>query len=119
MILYFYPKDDTSGCTKVACNFRDDYSLFEKRGVKVLGVSVDSQESHKRFADKYDLNFKLVVDDSKDISRKYGALEGSVARRVTYIIYKDGVIAHFYQNVSPDQHSAEVMNMLVELGFVN
>ncbi|HKJ96209.1 MAG TPA: peroxiredoxin [Thermoplasmataceae archaeon] len=119
VILYFYPKDDTPGCTKEACNFRDNYSQYEARGVKVLGVSVDDQESHRKFAEKYNLNFTLVADDSKDISRKYGALGDNVAKRVTYIIDKEGSIAHVYPNVNPDQHSDEVMAKLQDLGLVS
>ncbi len=119
VILYFYPKDDTPGCTKEACNFRDNYDEYEKKGVKVLGVSVDDQESHKRFQEKYKLNFTLVADDSRDISRKYGALGESVAKRVTYIIDREGDIAHVYPNVNPDQHSLEVMDKLKALDLVS
>jgi peroxiredoxin Q/BCP len=118
VVLYFYPKDDTPGCTVEACNFRDNNAEYEKRGIKVLGVSVDSTQSHKKFQDKYGLNFTLVADNSKEISEKYGVLGGSTARRVTYIIGKDGKIAHIYQKVTPKDHAVEVMDKMRELGLI-
>lgn len=118
VVLYFYPKDDTPGCTKEACNFRDNFSQFEKKGVKVLGVSVDDSESHRKFQDKYKLNFTLVADDSTEISRAYGTLADTVARRVTYLIDGEGKIAYVYPSVKPDQHSVEVMEKLTELNLV-
>ncbi len=117
VVLYFYPKDNTPGCTTEACNFRDNNELYEKAGVKVLGVSVDSQKSHKNFVDKYNLNFTLVADDSKTIAESYGVLGGKTASRVTYLIDKDGKIAHVYPKVSPKEHAVEVMSKLRELGL--
>jgi peroxiredoxin Q/BCP len=118
VVVYFYPKDDTPGCTVEACNFRDNNEEFEKKGVKVLGVSVDTPQSHKKFQDKFGLNFTLVADHSKDISEKYNVLNGSTARRVTYIISRDGKVAHIYPKVTPKDHAIEVMSKLKELKLV-
>ena len=115
VVVYFYPKDDTPGCTKEACNFRDNYAEYEKAGVKVLGISVDDPHSHKKFEEKYKLNFTLVADHEKKISENFGVLGDRNAKRVTYIIGKDGKIAHVYPKVSPDEHAVEVMQKLKEL----
>lgn len=117
VVLYFYPKDNTPGCTTEACNFRDNNELYEKAGVKVLGVSVDSQKSHKSFVDKYNLNFTLVADDGKNIAESYGVLGGKTASRVTYLIDREGRIAFVYPKVSPKEHAVEVMSKLNELGL--
>ncbi len=117
VVLYFYPKDDTPGCTAEACNFRDNNELYENAGVKVLGVSVDGQKSHKKFVDKYNLNFTLVADDKKSIAQSYGVLGGNTASRVTYLINREGKIAHVYPKVSPKEHAVEVMSKLNELGL--
>lgn len=115
VVLYFYPRDDTPGCTAEACNFRDNYEEYEKAGVKVLGVSVDTQKSHKKFVDKYGLNFTLVADNSKEIAQKYGVLGTNSAKRVTYLIDREGKIMHVYPKVSPKEHAVEVMGKLKEL----
>lgn len=117
VVVYFYPKDNTPGCTKEACNFRDNNDVYTKAGVKVLGISVDGQKSHKNFVDKYDLNFTLVVDDSKHISEDFGVLGERSASRVTYIIDKDGKVAHVYPKVKPNEHAVEVMDKIKELGL--
>ncbi len=117
VVLYFYPRDDTPGCTAEACNFRDNNELYQKKGVKVLGVSVDSQKSHKKFVEKYNLNFTLVADDGKKIAESYGVLGGNTASRVTYLIDREGKIAHVYPKVSPKEHAVEVMSKLNELGL--
>ncbi|AKA48096.1 alkyl hydroperoxide reductase [uncultured archaeon] len=116
-VVYFYPRDNTPGCTKEACNFRDNYEEYEKNGIKVFGISVDSEKSHKNFADKYELNFTLVADKSKEISEKYGVLGVSSARRVTYLIDREGTIAHVYPKVSPKEHATEVLKKIEELGL--
>ena len=118
VVVYFYPKDDTPGCTKEACNFRDNYKEYEKAGVKVLGVSVDDPHSHKKFEEKYKLNFTLVADHEKKISENYGVLGDRNAKRVTYLIGKDGKVAYVYPKVSPDEHAIEVMKKLKELKMV-
>ena len=117
VVVYFYPKDDTPGCTAEACNFRDNSEQYEKACVKVLGVSVDGQKSHKKFVDKYHLNFTLVADDKKRIAQSYGVLGGNTASRVTYLINREGKIAHVYPKVSPKEHAVEVMSKLNELGL--
>lgn len=117
MVLYFYPKDDTPGCTAEACAFRDDLEEFKGRNVAILGVSVDDVESHKRFQEKYGLNFTLVADPTKEITRRYGALSlFGVARRVTYIIDDKGTIRHVYERVAPREHSREILQTLAALG---
>jgi peroxiredoxin Q/BCP len=95
VVLYFYPKDFTSGCTKEACSFRDDYQVYEEKGAIVIGISLDSQESHKKFSEKHNLPFLLLSDNQKEIARQYGVLGfgGIVAKRVTFIIDKQGKIA--------------------------
>ncbi len=117
VVLYFYPRDNTPGCTTEACNFRDNNDLYLEAGVKVLGVSTDSQKSHKNFVDKYQLNFTLVADDKMEIAESYGVLGGKSASRVTYLIDRDGKIAHVYPKVSPKEHAVEVMKKLGELGL--
>lgn len=117
VVLYFYPRDNTPGCTAEACNFRDNNTEFEKKGVKVLGVSVDSVNSHKKFQDKFDLNFTLVSDSRKSISQNYGTFGGSSASRITYIIDRDGKIAFVYPRVSPKEHGREVLTKLQELNL--
>lgn len=96
LVLYFYPKDNTPGCTKQACSFRDDYGQFERKGIQIYGINPDSERSHKEFAEKYDLPFPLLSDPDKKISKLYGAarLWGLLpfVRRVTYLIDEKGVV---------------------------
>jgi len=122
VVLYFYPKDDTPGCTKEACNFRDDYSAYEKAGVVVLGVSPDSVESHAKFKQKFQLPFPLLADEGHKVCDLYGvwgpkkfmgkSYEGVL--RTTFLIDEQGVIKKVYEDVRPAQHSAE---LLAELGL--
>lgn len=124
VILYFYPKDDTPGCTKEACNFRDSIDKFTKLGVVILGVSKDSIASHKKFADKYHLNFTILSDESKDIIKAYKSwgvkkfmgreFEGTI--RNTYLINPKGEIVKFYEKVNPLTHSEQILKDLSELG---
>lgn len=118
VVLYFYPRDNTPGCTTEACNFRDNYSEYRKHNVTVLGVSTDGEDSHKKFEKKYDLNFTLVVDKNKDISDKFGTLSGNSAKRVTYLIGPDGKVLHVYPKVSPKEHAVEVLAKLRELNLL-
>lgn len=123
VVLYFYPKDDTSGCTKEACNFRDEFPKFGKMKAEILGVSADSVESHKKFAEKYKLPFNLLSDEKKDAIEKYGVWQeksmygrkymGIV--RSTFIIDKNGKISHIFPKVKVDNHNQEVMEALKEL----
>jgi len=120
VVLYFYPKDDTPGCTAEACSFRDNFEEFQKKGVVVLGVSIDSTKSHKNFKDKYNLNFPLISDKSREIVEKYGATgDSKSAKRVTFIIDRNGKIAYVYSKVTPKDHSVEVMKKLQELKLVS
>ncbi len=118
IVLYFYPKDNTPGCTMEAKNFRDNMNIFNEKGIKVLGASVDSSESHKKFQNKFNLNFTLVSDKQKDIVKKYGVMGLATAKRVTYII-KDGKIAFVYPKVSPKEHAKEVYDKIVELKLIS
>ncbi|MEM3374026.1 MAG: thioredoxin-dependent thiol peroxidase [Candidatus Woesearchaeota archaeon] len=116
LVLYFYPKDMTPGCTTEACNFRDDYSEFEKKDIVILGVSNDSVESHKKFAEKHKLNFPLLADVDKKVSIVYGVygqkkFMGKIfngINRTTFII-KEGVIKKIYPKVDVSKHSKEIL----------
>jgi peroxiredoxin Q/BCP len=118
VVLYFYPKDDTPGCTKEACGIRDAFGEFKKLNATVFGVSLDSMESHKKFAAKYDLPFLLLADTDKKIAVAYGAAdaESRTAARVTYIIDQQGRIARVFPKVNPAEHSAELLEALARLG---
>lgn len=107
VLLYFYPKDDTPGCTKEACNFRDNLPHFEKLDLQVLGVSSDSVVSHAKFASKYGLNFLILADESKQTIRDYQA-DGVFTKRVSYLINPEGMIYKTYPNVNPAIHAEEV-----------
>lgn len=120
LVLYFYPKDNTPGCTKEACNFRDSYHELQKMGVQILGVSKDSVPSHKKFAEKFDLNFPILSDTEKEIIKKYGAwgLKKFMGRefegvlRNTYLIDPKGNIAKTYEKVNPLTHASEIIDDL-------
>jgi peroxiredoxin Q/BCP len=120
VILYFYPKDNTSGCTKEACAFRDNFAEFRQLNVEILGVSIDSEKSHKSFAQKYDLPFTLLADPDKRLVEAYGAWgEKSMygkkymgTNRVTYLIDEVGKIAAVFPRVKPDAHADEILAML-------
>ena len=109
VLVYFYPKDDTAGCTKEACTIRDMYKDFESNGVKVLGVSADSIESHKKFAEKYELPFTLLSDPEKTVIKAYGADGILFSKRISYLIDQDGTIVKTYDNVDPAHHGAEIL----------
>ena len=117
--LYFYPKDDTPGCTTEACEFRDDIFKYRQMGCQILGVSLDDEESHKDFAEKYGLPFPLLADTEGSAADAYGVKARmfgmSVAKRQTFLIDPDGRIARHYEKVDPDTHSAEVLKDLSEL----
>ena len=119
VVLYFYPKDDTPGCTTQACEFRDDIFQFQRMGSQILGVSLDDEESHKEFADKYGLPFPLLADTEGTTADAYGVktrmLGMSVAKRQTFLIDPAGRIARHYARVDPDTHSGEVLADLSEL----
>ncbi|MEK7286767.1 MAG: peroxiredoxin [Nitrospirota bacterium] len=113
VILYFYPKDDTPGCTKEACTFRDDIEKFKNADTEILGVSTDNVKSHQKFVDKFQLNFTLLADDKKELARKYDVLglTGS-AKRSTFLIDKNGVIRKIIAKVKVDGHSLELQEAL-------
>jgi peroxiredoxin Q/BCP len=119
VVLYFYPKDQTPGCTVEAHNFQRDQSQYAERNAVVLGVSVDSVDSHKQFCAKEGLNFKLLADTQKKVAAEYGSLLNlgvvKVAHRHTFIIDPQGKIVRAYTSVSPNQHSQEVLAALEEL----
>ena len=118
VVLYFYPKDFTPGCTKEACSFRDEYKAFEERGAVVIGVSVDNVESHAKFSKKYALPFALLSDNKKEVAKQYGVLGigGMLTRRVTFIISKEGKISAIFPKVDVKQHSQEVLKAISSLG---
>jgi len=116
VVLYFYPKDDTPGCTKEACSFRDAFADFRKRGIEVLGVSTDSEASHKKFAAKYKLPFTLLADPDHAISDAYGVYGEKkfmgrtymVVKRMTFLIDEKGKIKKVFEKVKPEEHAREV-----------
>ena len=113
LAVYFYPKDDTPGCTTEACNFRDNIYAFKAIGAAVVGISVDDVDSHKKFADKYQLPFTLLADEGGKVSKSYGVLRDykllKLASRQSFLIDPDGRIAKHYEDVDPDKHTAEVL----------
>ncbi|MBI4040267.1 MAG: thioredoxin-dependent thiol peroxidase [Deltaproteobacteria bacterium] len=120
VVLYFYPKDDTPGCTKEACGFRDRISEIENQEAIVLGVSPDGVTSHEKFIQKFNLPFLLLADEDKKICNSYGVWgkksmygkEYMGVNRTTFIIGKDGKISKIFENVKPDQHNEEVLSFL-------
>ena len=118
-VLYFYPKDDTPGCTKEACQFRDDFKTLEALGAKVIGVSIDDSFSHKKFAEKYNLPFPLLSDASGEVADRYGALNNflviKLAKRYTFLINPQGKIAKIYLSVDISKHSQEIIEDLKKL----
>lgn len=120
VVLYFYPADDTPGCTKEACNFRDDYSAYDKAGVVILGVSPDDVNSHAKFKKKFQLPFPLLADEGHKVCDLYGVWgpkksfgrEYDGVLRTTFLIDENGIIAKVFENVRPSEHSAEVLSVL-------
>lgn len=120
VVLYFYPKDNTSGCTKEACNFRDDFPKFKKTDAVILGISPDSVSSHKKFAEKYNLPFTLLSDEGKEVVEEYGVWkEKSMygkkymgVERTTFIIDEEGKIKKIFNKVKVDGHNSEVIEAL-------
>jgi peroxiredoxin Q/BCP len=122
VVLYFYPKDDTPGCTKEACSFRDSFADFKKAGIEVLGVSVDDSKSHEKFRKKYNLPFTLLADTDKKVVNDYGVWVEKInygkkywgVARTTFLIDKKGNIVHVFERVKPDEHATEVLQKLSE-----
>lgn len=121
LVIYFYPKDDTPGCTAEACSLRDNYSEFEKKGYKIFGVSTDSQQSHKKFISKYELPFTLISDVDKSIINAFGvwgeknmygkSYEGIL--RTTFIISEDGTIEDVIEKVNTKNHAVQIFEAIV------
>ena len=120
VVLYFYPKDDTPGCTTEACEFRDNIFAFKRINAQILGVSLDDVESHQKFAEKHGLPFPLLADTEGDAAEAYGVktkMSGmTVAKRQTFVINPQGEIAKHYEKVDPAEHSQPVLADLTELG---
>lgn len=120
VILYFYPKDDTPGCTTEACNFRDDYSAYQLANVQILGVSPDSVSSHQKFKSKYTLPFPLLADEGHEVCTAYGVWgpkkmmgrEYEGVLRTTFLIDANGIISKVYENVKPSEHSSELLAVI-------
>jgi thioredoxin-dependent peroxiredoxin len=120
VVLYFYPKDDTPGCTKEACSFRDSFAEYREAGIEVLGVSIDDENSHRKFRDKYELPFTLLSDKDKKVVEKYGVwVEKTnygkkymgIARK-TFLIDKHGIVTYIFDKVNTEGHASEVMEKL-------
>jgi peroxiredoxin Q/BCP len=117
VVLYFYPKDDTPGCTKEACGFRDSFSRFRRNGIEVVGVSLDGEASHRKFAAKYELPFTLISDTDRAVSEAYGAygekqFMGKTymgVRRMTFLIDEEGKLAKIFEQVRTERHASEVL----------
>jgi len=117
VVLYFYPKDDTPGCTKEACSFRDEFSEFKKQGIEVIGVSTDSEASHKKFTTKYKLPFTLLADTDHSIADAYGVYGEKKfmgrtymgVKRMTFLIDEKGKVRKVFEKVKPEEHAREVL----------
>ena len=116
-VLYFYPKDDTPGCTKEACSFRDSWSKFKRRGIEVFGVSLDSEKSHQKFTEKFSLPFRLLADTDRKLSESFGTYgkkkfmgrEYMGNHRMTFLIDEKGMIKKVFEKVKPEDHAEEVL----------
>ena len=123
VVVYFYPKDDTTGCTKEACSFRDEFPKFERLDTKVIGISPDSVESHKKFAEKYNLPFTLLSDEGKETVESYDVWKQKSmygrnymgVERTTYIIDEDGKIQKVFPKVKVENHIEEVLKEITKL----
>ncbi len=117
VVLYFYPKDDTPGCTKEACSLRDSFDIFEEKGIKIFGVSTDDEKSHQKFISKYGLPFDLLADTEKTLVNAYGVYGEKMnygkkymgINRTTFLINEDGKIAKIFKKVKVDEHADEVL----------
>jgi peroxiredoxin Q/BCP len=118
LVLYFYPKDDTPGCTREACAFRDGLARLEAAGAAVVGISVDTPDSHRRFAAKYKLPFTLLADTDGSVARRYGVLMDwklfHLAKRVTFLVNPCGKVLRIYPQVDPDRHAGEILADLAQ-----
>jgi peroxiredoxin Q/BCP len=115
VLVYFYPKDDTPGCVTEACSIRDMYKDFEIEDVKVFGISADSTESHKKFAEKYKLPFTLLSDPKKEVIRAYEADNTPFIKRISYLIDPNGLVAKAYPEVDPAHHGTDILKDIYTL----
>jgi peroxiredoxin Q/BCP len=121
-VLYFYPKDDTPGCTKEACSFRDSFSKFKKSGIEVFGVSLDSEKSHQKFIDKFSLPFRLLADTDRKLADSFGTYGEKKfmgrtymgVNRMTFLIDEKGKIKKIFSKVKPEEHAEEVLAAFAE-----
>jgi thioredoxin-dependent peroxiredoxin len=114
VVLYFYPKDDTPGCTKQACSFRDNYTAYQNKDITVFGVSMDNVDSHQKFTEKFSLPFPLLADTNGAIAKAYGVDGGGYAKRVTFVIDETGNVAKVYDTVKTETHASDI---LADLGL--
>ncbi|GAB4131757.1 MAG: peroxiredoxin [Cyanobacteria bacterium J069] len=114
VVLYFYPKDDTPGCTKEACSFRDSYSAYQGKDIVVFGVSRDDEASHQAFTEKFNLPFPLLADVDGILTKSYDVDGGGYSKRVTYVIDGEGKIAKVYDSVKTETHATDI---LADLGL--
>ncbi|MCU0524420.1 MAG: peroxiredoxin [Elainella sp. Prado103] len=112
VVLYFYPKDDTPGCTKEACSFRDSYAEYQGKDIVVLGVSMDDEASHQQFTTKFNLPFPLLADTDGAITKAYDVDGGGYAKRVTYVIDGSGKISQVYTSIKTDTHASDILAAL-------
>lgn len=110
VVLYFYPKDDTPGCTKEACGFRDNWDSYLAKGIKVFGVSMDDETSHQAFTAKFNLPFPLLADVKGVVAKAYGADGGGYAKRYTFVIDAEGKIAQVYTTVNTSTHATDILS---------
>ncbi|WP_218081099.1 peroxiredoxin [Anthocerotibacter panamensis] len=113
VVLYFYPKDDTPGCTKEACSFRDNWNQYLSKGIKVYGVSMDDETSHQAFTTKFNLPFPLLADTTGAVAQAYDASGGAYAKRFTYVIGPDGSIEQVYTTVNTSTHAQDILSAIV------
>ena len=116
VVIYFYPKANTSGCTKQACGIRDAWSRFKENNIVVLGISVDSKKSIKEFITDHNLNFPLLSDETKEVSKKYGVLNNiGLDSRITFVVEKNGNISNIIRDVNVETHADDVFNLAMKL----
>jgi thioredoxin-dependent peroxiredoxin len=112
VVIYFYPKDDTPGCTKQACSFRDNYAVYQEKGIVVLGASLDNEASHQAFTAKFNLPFPLLADTDGSLAKAYDVEGGGYAKRVTYVIDESGNIVHVDASVNSEVHAQDILKVL-------
>lgn len=114
VVVYFYPKDNTPGCTKEACNFRDNYFMFSEKNIQVFGISYDSEKSHQKFREKYELPLTLLSDRDKSVSALYGTKGWFMPKRKTFLINEEGIIEKIYEQVTVTSHGEDILNFFMQ-----